>query len=174
MQHALSTGLVMWVFPALMVYAAMTDLVDRRIANWVSLALVAGFVALALVRLMDPLDVLAHLGVAVVAFAVGFALFAIGQMGGGDVKLISASMLWFGPNMVALDYVVALTLAGAVVSVAFLALRLDRMQYLMASNAVTRPFAGRDPSGRDVPYGVAISFGALLAVPGLAGLHGLL
>ena len=174
MQHALSTLLVMWVFPALMVYAAMTDLVDRRIANWISLALIGGYVLLALVNLTPPMVVAMHLGVALIAFVVGFICFAIGQMGGGDVKLIAASVLWFGPHMAAVEYVVSLSLSGVGVTLVFVLMRLDTAQFLMASNAITRPFAGRDPSGRDIPYGVAIAAGALMTTPALAGLHGLL
>lgn len=169
----LREGIVFWVFPALMVYAAMTDLIDRRIANWISLALVAGFAVLALVTLMPPLQIAAHLGIAVLAFGIGFVLFALGTMGGGDVKLIAASILWFGPEA-ALAYAIAFSLAGLAVTLVFVALRLDRLQYLMATNPITRPFAGRDPSGRDVPYGMAISAGALLAVPMLATVHGVL
>ena len=174
MQHALSTLLVMWVFPALMVYAAMTDLVDRRIANWVSLALIGGYALLALVQLTPPLVVAAHVGIALIAFVVGFIAFSIGQMGGGDVKLITASVLWFGPNPAAIEYVALLSIVGAGVTLVFVLMRLDSAQFLMASNALTRPFAGRDPSGRDIPYGVAIASGALMTTPALAGLHGLL
>ena len=174
MQHALGTLMVMWVFPALMVYAAMTDLVDRRIANWVSLALIAGYFAFALVQLTPPLVVLAHVGVAAGALVAGFAFYAMGQMGGGDAKLIAASILWFGPNVEALGFIVALSIVGAGLTLVFLAMRLDQAQYLLGCNAVTRPFAGRDPSGRDTPYGVAIAAGALMSTPALAGLHGLL
>lgn len=169
----LRDGIILYAFPALMVYAAMTDLIDRRIANWVSLALVGGFVVLAVVTLMPPLQVATHVGVALIAFTIGFTMFALGVMGGGDVKLIAASILWFGPQA-ALPYAFAFSLAGMVVTLVFVVLRLDRFQYLLAMNPVTRPFAGRDPSGRDVPYGMAISAGALFVVPLLATVHGMI
>ena len=174
MQHTLATLLVMWVFPALMVYAAMTDLVDRRIANWISVSLIAAYFALALVQLTPPLVVASHVGIALVAFAIGFGVFCTGRMGGGDVKLITASVLWFGPNLAALEYVTSLSIVGLAVTVVFVLMRLDILQYLMSINPLTRPFAGRDPSGRDVPYGLAIAAGALMTTPNLAGLHGLL
>ena len=164
-------GMILWVFPTLMVYAAMTDLIDRRIANWVSLALVAGFALLALVTWMPLTQLAGHLGVAALAFAIGFVLFAMGKMGGGDVKLIAASILWFGLSD-GLLYAIAFSIAGLFVTVVFLALRADTAQFLLASNKLTRPFAGRDPSGRDVPYGMAISAGALFVVPTLAAVHG--
>ena len=171
MQDAIEFGLVLWAFPALMIYAAMTDLIDRRIANWVSLALIAGFALLAIVGGMPLWQAGQHVGIALFAFAIGFAMFALGKMGGGDVKLITASILWFGPDG-ALGYALFFSLAGAAVTFVFMYMRLDKIQYLLASNPVTRPFAGRDPSGRDIPYGVAICVGALIAAPGLAGIHG--
>ena len=173
MFETLGNGLVLWVFPALMIYAGMTDLLDRRIANWVSLALIGTFFILALVTWMPFTQLGAHLGVALAAFAIGFLMFAMGWMGGGDVKLITAAMLWFGPTA-ALGYALTFSLTGLVVTAVFAALRLDRLQYALASNAMTRPLAGRDPSGRDIPYGLAISGGALLALPALAGVHGAL
>lgn len=174
MQNAISIGLVLWVFPALMVFAAMTDLVDRRISNRVCVALIGSYFVLALVQLTPPLVVAGHVGVAMLAFAIGFVVFALGQMGGGDVKLISASVLWFGPSAGALEYAVKISLIGAVVTIVFVLARLDSIQYMMASNPVTRPLAGRDPSGRDIPYGLAISSAALLGVPTLAGVYGIL
>ena len=116
----------------------------------------------------------AHVGVAMLVFAVGFFFYCVGWMGGGDAKLIAASVLWFGPNLIALEYGIALSFAGLAVTLVFVLLRLDSAQYLLATNAVTRPFAGRDPSGRDTPYGLAISAGALFMTPALAGLYGVL
>ena len=173
MAETIQTALIMGLFPGLMVYAAMTDLIDRRIANWVSLALLAGFVAFALASGMGFGQFGAHLGVAFLAFVVGFGAFALGTMGGGDVKLIAASMIWFGPQGAA-TYAIAFSLAGLAITLVFVALRLDSMQYLLSSNPLTRPFAGRDPTGRDIPYGLAISSGALFLLPALMGIHGVL
>ena len=44
-------------------------------------------------------DIALHVGVALAAFAIAAGLFAIGQMGGGDVKLIAALALWFPPPL---------------------------------------------------------------------------
>ena len=173
MLDAVRDAIILWVFPALMVYAAMTDLVDRRIANWVSVALIGAFVVLAVVTWMPPAQVAIHLAIALSAFAFGFAMFALGKMGGGDVKLIAASILWFGPEA-GFYYALSFSIAGLGVTVAFMALRHDAAQYLLATNPLTRPFAGRDPSGRDIPYGLAISLGALGVLPMLATVHGLI
>ena len=74
------------------------------------------------------------------------AVLAIGGMGGGDVKLGAAIALWFSPQ-VTLLFLVIMSLAGAVVSI--------------AAWIHHTKIKGRE--GRTVvPYGVAISFSALL------------
>ena len=50
------------LFPALMAFAAASDLFTMTISNRVSLALVAGFLALALLSGMTPYDILSHVG----------------------------------------------------------------------------------------------------------------
>ena len=50
------------LFPALMAFAAASDLFTMTISNRVSLALVAGFLALALMSGMAWYDMLAHVG----------------------------------------------------------------------------------------------------------------
>ena len=84
---------------ALLAAAAVTDVSSRRIPNQISVAL-AG---IALVRigialaagagwLAAGLDLVA----AVAVFALGACAFRLGILGGGDVKLIAAGVLWFG------------------------------------------------------------------------------
>ena len=50
------------LFPALMAFAAASDLFTMTISNRVSLALAAGFLVLALLSGMAPYDILTHLG----------------------------------------------------------------------------------------------------------------
>ena len=50
------------LFPALMAFAAASDLFTMTISNRVSLALAAGFLALALLSGMNLHDILAHVG----------------------------------------------------------------------------------------------------------------
>ncbi|HEX5847002.1 MAG TPA: prepilin peptidase, partial [Rhodoplanes sp.] len=84
------------VFPALMAFAASSDLLTMTISNRVSILLVIGFVCLAFATGM-PLDaVLAHLGAGALVLVVGFAFFSRGWIGGGDAKLAAATALWLG------------------------------------------------------------------------------
>jgi prepilin peptidase CpaA len=66
------------------------------------------------------------------------------MMGGGDVKLAAALALWFSPVSI-LKFLVLMSLAGGVLTLAVLA-------WHRARNREGRP---------EVPYGVAIAFGGL-------------
>lgn len=83
-----------------LLFAAGTDLKRREIDNWLNLAIALAAPAFWWAGGLSlwP-DVAIHLGVALTAFAVAAGLFAIGQMGGGDVKLITALALWFPPAL---------------------------------------------------------------------------
>ena len=91
----------------------------------------------------------------VVAIAVFGALalaFYIGMMGGGDVKLAAALALWFSP-VTTLKFLVIMSLAGGVLTLLVLAIHKKR-----GNQAVDE---GASPERPEVPYGVAIAFGAL-------------
>ena len=87
----LTDAIRLMVFPALMAFAASSDLFTMTISNRITLALVGGFVAVALISGMSPSDMLAHAGAAATVLAVTFVFFARGWIGGGDAKLRSAS-----------------------------------------------------------------------------------
>src|SRR3979409_2159665 len=84
------------LFPALMAFAAASDLFTMTISNRVSLALAAGFLALALLSGMAPYDILSHVGAGAAVLAVAFSCFAMGWVGGGDAKVAAGRALWFG------------------------------------------------------------------------------
>src|ERR1700689_5211864 len=84
------------LFPALMAFAAASDLFTMTISNRVSLALAAGFLALALMSGMELHDILLHLAAGASVLAVAFVCFALGWVGGGDAKVAAGAALWFG------------------------------------------------------------------------------
>src|SRR5258707_1289418 len=84
------------LFPTLMAFAASSDLITMTISNRVSIALVGGFLALALMSGMTVAEVLSHVGAAAVVLAVTFGLFTRGWIGGGDAKLAAATAMWLG------------------------------------------------------------------------------
>ena len=85
------------VFPALMAYAAASDLFTMTIPNR---ALAAPGGGLRGLRARSAghagARILLHLAAGAAVLAVAFALFAFGWIGGGDAKLAAATALWLG------------------------------------------------------------------------------
>src|SRR3954462_16032069 len=92
----LTDAIRLLVFPALMAFAASSDLFTMTISNRVTLALIGGFVAMAFINGMSPGDALAHIEAAAAVLVVTFIFFARGWIGGGDAKLAAATALWLG------------------------------------------------------------------------------
>src|SRR3954462_8011229 len=92
----LSETVRLLLFPALMAFAASSDLFTMTISNRVAILLVAGFFVLAYAIGMDLDAVLSHIGAAFAVLVVTFAFFARGWIGGGDAKLAAATALWLG------------------------------------------------------------------------------
>jgi prepilin peptidase CpaA len=161
MIHALAL-LVLLAFPALVITAALKDLTSYTIPNWISLALIAAF---PLAALLGGLSV-GQLGTHALVFAAmlvgGMAMFAAGWIGGGDAKLFAAAAIWLGWPA-AMTYVFVTAVAGGGLAVGLLALRSARLRpYLPGGPAW---FARLVEPGENVPYGVAIALGALVAFP---------
>jgi prepilin peptidase CpaA len=116
-------GLLAALAIALLV-AGFTDLRSRRIGNWLngSIALGAPLFWWASGMSLWP-EVAAQLGVAVGAFSILAGLFAIGAMGGGDVKLLTALALWIEPAWF-LKLIIVMALVGGVLTIVFAALHM--------------------------------------------------
>ena len=91
-----SYGLVATLAIAL-VFAAVTDLRRRQIDNWLNAAIALGAPLFWLASGLTLGGAGIQLAVAFAAFAVLAGLFALGAMGGGDVKLLTALALWIEP-----------------------------------------------------------------------------
>lgn len=82
---------------ALLIWAAVGDLRDRRIRNWLTLSLILSGVAQSFAShgIVSPAQ--SGLGIAT-GFGLTFILFAAGALGGGDVKLLAGLGAWIGPG----------------------------------------------------------------------------
>jgi prepilin peptidase CpaA len=149
------------LFPAMMAFAASSDLLTMTIANRVSLVLVGGFVVLAMLVGLSGADLLSHAGAAAAVLAVAFFCFACGWIGGGDAKLAAATALWLGFGHL-FDYFVYASLFGGA-----LTLLIIQFRHLPLPQAlVGRDWAERlHRQGGGVPYGVALAAAALLVYP---------
>jgi prepilin peptidase CpaA len=149
------------LFPALMAFAAASDLFTMTISNRVSLALVAGFLALALLSGMGLYDILSHVGAGAAVLAVAFACFAMGWVGGGDAKVAAAAALWFGFDHL-LNYLVFASLFGGALTLLLLQFRQWPLPYQLAGQAWLAKLHAKE-SG--IPYGIALATGALMIYP---------
>ncbi|HKT75094.1 MAG TPA: prepilin peptidase [Sphingobium sp.] len=129
----------------LLVIACVTDLRSRIISNRLNLCIAALAPLWWLASGLDPWPGMAmQLALALAVFVAFAALFAIGCMGGGDVKLLGALALWFpwGPM---LSMLMLMALMGGVVTIV-----------TVVHHRMTRTLG--QPQ---IPYGIAISFAAL-------------
>lgn len=133
---------------AMLVCAAVTDLRARIISNKLNAA----------IALLAPLywwgmglspwpDMAIQVALSVGVFAVFAGLFALGMMGGGDVKMLAALALWL-PAGALVSLLVLMALLGGVVTVAtMIHHRLARREGVI-----------------EIPYGVAIALAGLWVI----------
>lgn len=150
------------LLPILAIVAALTDLTSYTIPNWISVTL-AGAFALAAVAAGMPLQTVGvHIAAGFVALLAGMVMFALGWVGGGDAKLLSACCLWFGwPGGQAFLFDTAV--AGGAFALLLITARGHMIRPFLPfltgwSDRLTTP-------GQPAPYGVAIALGALIAFP---------
>src|SRR3954462_15918956 len=149
------------LFPALMVFAAASDLFTMTIPNRVSLALVVGLLALALMSGMAWYDVLAHLGAGATVLVVAFGCFAMGWVGGGDANIAAVTALWFGFGHL-LDYLLYASLFGGALTLLLLQFRQWPLPYSLGSQAWLLKLHDKQTG---IPYGIALAVGALMIYP---------
>jgi prepilin peptidase CpaA len=149
------------LFPALIAFAASSDLLTMTISNRISLALAGGFALLAIVSGMNPAAVAMHVGAAALVLTVGFACFSFGWIGGGDAKLAAATALWFGFDYL-LEYLVYASLFGGVLTVLLIQFRLLPLPPMLARHDW---IVQLHKKGGGVPYGIALAAAALTVYP---------
>ena len=155
----LEFGLLLF-FPFFMIYAAASDLFTMTISNKISIFLMAGFMVFAIWLSFSWQTILMHWAAFSLVLGIGFSLFALGAMGGGDVKLASSTALWFGWEHL-LEYVIFTSFVGAVLSLLFVFARTRHVPEIIAKWEWVR----RLYNHTHVPYGIALGAGAILVYP---------
>jgi prepilin peptidase CpaA len=148
-------------FPTLMAFAASSDLLTMTISNRVSIILVGGFFALALMSGMAPSEVLSHTGAGAAVLVVSFGFFTRGWIGGGDAKLAAATALWLGFDYL-VNYLLYASLLGGALTLLLIQFRLVPLPGLLAGQYWAQQLHRQDG---DVPYGIALAGAALLVYP---------
>jgi prepilin peptidase CpaA len=154
-------ALRLMLFPAMMAFAASSDLLTMTISNRVSLILVASFFALALATGMGTADMLSHAGAGGIVLIIGFGCFVRGWIGGGDAKLAAATALWLGFDYL-VTYLIYASLFGGVLTVALLQFRMWPLPRLLAGQEWAQRLHSKDAG---VPYGIALAAAALAIYP---------
>jgi prepilin peptidase CpaA len=137
---------------------AYGDIRTRRIPN----ELVVAILALAAFRIAlvgDPTAALYTLGAGIALFTATFLLFWRGLLGGGDVKLMTATGLLIGYHDL-FQFLFVMSISGALVALAVVSR--DRL----GRRAVTSPAPeDQEPAARlTVPYGVAIAAAGIVTL----------
>lgn len=157
------------LFPAVMAFAAASDLLTMTISNRVSIALALGFFLAAFLIGMPYAEMGEHMLAALLVLAIAFACFAFGWIGGGDAKLAAATALWFGFSHL-MDYLLLAAMIGGVLTLVLLALR----QWPLPSLLARQPWIARlHDMKTGIPYGIALAIAGLLVYPDTAFIHAL-
>ena len=100
-----------------------------------------------------------HIVAGAIVLVAGFGLFAFRFIGGGDAKLLAVAALWLGTGQL-MEFLVIMTLAGGLLAIAM------KFWWWVKLETELRKLDGiksRIKSSIDLPYGVAITAGALVA-----------
>ena len=148
------TDILLSLLAIILVVAAVIDVRTFTISNRLN----------ATIALLAPLywwsehlpwwpDIALQVGIALAVFAALAVTFTIGMMGGGDVKLAAALALWFSPAST-IKFLVIMSISGGVLTAIVLIAHKLRPGRIKNSDGETNGKA-------EIPYGVAIAFGAL-------------
>ena len=143
------------LFFLLCAFACMKDMASLTIPNWVNAGIALTFLPAALFADISLATFGWHLLVGAVCFVLCFLLFAFGAFGGGDAKMIPAAALWMGPVGV-FPFLLWTAIAGGALA----------LVVIMARKSIPEAFApgfvrATMEEGNGVPYGVAITVGAI-------------
>lgn len=156
--------LLLSLFPALMVFAAASDMFTMTISNRLSILLVAAFLASALYLGMPLTQIGWQISCGLAILVLTFALFSFGWIGGGDAKLAAATALWVGWAHV-LDYgLIASLLGGVLTSSLIVARKFPLPSFLLQHDWAIRL---HDPK-TGVPYGIALAAAGIIVYPHIA------
>lgn len=144
----LLSAVLLATLAALLLWAAVTDLRSRIISNRLNaaIALLAPVYWLSLGLSPWP-EMAIQLAIGLLVLMMFATLFAMGMMGGGDVKMLGAIALWL-PWTTLLWLLLLMTLIGGVVTLA----------------AVGHHHLSRRMGRVETPYGVAIALAGLWVI----------
>lgn len=149
---------ILLIPPICLFMAAVTDLFTMTIPNRLSIFLLASFVVLAPVSGLPWAEISMSFAAGAVVLLVCFGFFALNVMGGGDVKLLAASALWFGFSPALGAFIFQTALWGGLVTLLVMLIRSQADRFAVIGTIVPAQIL----TTKKVPYGVAIGIAGLM------------
>jgi prepilin peptidase CpaA len=157
------------LFMGLLLAAAVGDVKKYRIPNTYSLCMLALYPIFA-ISAPQPVAPAMSIGVMLAVLVIGFAAFAQGLIGGGDVKIMSAAALYAGPALIA-DFLIVTALAGGAIALLMISTP-TRLGLAAALDSVGNRTLRDALLTNAIPYCVAIAAGGLYLTLRLVALAG--
>ncbi|MCO6051440.1 prepilin peptidase [Mesorhizobium sp. RP14(2022)] len=129
------------------------------IRNRVSMVLIVSFAVIAPLAGMEWQSYALHCAAGLLVLLITFGLFALGAMGGGDAKLMSATALWMGLGPALMEYVLVASVLGGLLTLSILLLRVSPKFIL---NGAGRFLPHLVDKKIGIPYGIALGAAGLL------------
>lgn len=154
------TALLTFLVVVIMLLSCWTDIKTLRIPNWHTWFILAAFVPAYLLSPESFGKWWHHIGAMVLFFGVTYFMFYRNMLGGGDAKFGTALALWVGLKGL-VPYMLYMSLVGGCLGLIALIFKKQK--------PLKKPLPGswmeQAQNGRNaVPYGVAISAGAFIAL----------
>ena len=159
-------------FVLIVVTAMVWDLRARRIPNGLSGLLLVGGTVFSVLLQPSLAGLRSSLLGVLVGLGIWIVFYAVGVMGAGDVKFFAAASAWLGPALSRRAALIAGVLGGALAAIVLargseltptlrrlLLLPLTRSLPLVEVNNLTE-----NEANRQLPYGVALGLGVILAI----------
>ena len=154
------------IYIFILVVSIISDYKKTIIPNWCSAALAIEF-ALYSILFLTYNQIAWNIGLSVVVLSIGITFYSFGWFGGGDVKLLSAVMMWAGPEH-GVSFMFFVAMIGLIMAFALIILRRYLRYYpnlFDRSEFLRRPVVWVEEGA--FPYGIAIGGGALMIGPAL-------
>jgi prepilin peptidase CpaA len=147
--------------PLLLAVAAGWDIASFTIPNFLTLALLGAFVVFAFAAGLSFTVIGWHLLAGILGLLIGFTLFAIGHVGGGDAKLFAAVVLWLGLKDL-MPYALIASVLGGVLALGLMLMRSWPLPAFLARQGWMMKL---HDSKAGIPYGVALAAAAFILLP---------
>ena len=145
---------------AVLALCAVHDVASFKIPNRYVAVLLAGWPVFAVLSDLGVPEAGLTAALGGIVLLAGFALFAFGLLGAGDVKLLAATTLWVGAGQLAV-FLIYTTLLGGALGLFLMSLRARPLPLAAYKAGWLVQLHERK---RAMPYGVAIAGGAMIAM----------